>query len=327
MKMSEQALKAIREVEAIYDPLWNESNPSYAQLINLMYGNYYLALGNYNKALEYLNKRLNYYESQSSRIEGEIVRTKTLLAKVYFEKGNYKTAAEMYRQVMQKKEELNRERFSAQINEFRTIYELDKAELESERRLTALRQQRLLNTGLALACAALILIAALVIWSRKRIAEKNKGLYLQIKEQDKLTEELRRAVKAQLTPPATAPEQQKEEDSNARQQQLVSDLHHYLLAERNFSNPEIEASELALTLGSNRTALFSTVKAVTGKTLQEYINSVRLDEAKQLIETTEEQIESIAVSCGFKTSSTFYRLFRERYHISPAAYRKVAKRG
>jgi len=35
-------------------------------------------------------------------------------------------------------------------------------------------------------------------------------------------------------------------------------------------------------------------------------------------------IEAVAFSCGFNIPSTFYRLFRKQYGISPAEYRKMA---
>lgn len=36
-------------------------------------------------------------------------------------------------------------------------------------------------------------------------------------------------------------------------------------------------------------------------------------------------LESIAYSCGFNIPSTFYRIFRKQYGISPTEYRKQAK--
>ncbi|MCL2511178.1 MAG: helix-turn-helix transcriptional regulator, partial [Bacteroidales bacterium] len=56
----------------------------------------------------------------------------------------------------------------------------------------------------------------------------------------------------------------------------------------------------------------------------EYINDLRLDEAKRLLDNSDLTIESIALDCGFNTSRTFYNQFRERYRMTPAAYRKVA---
>jgi transcriptional regulator GlxA family with amidase domain len=69
-----------------------------------------------------------------------------------------------------------------------------------------------------------------------------------------------------------------------------------------------------------------TIKAVTDKSLQEYINYLRLEEARRLLDSaTHLTLEAIAVECGFNSYSTFYRLFREQYQITPASYRKLAE--
>jgi len=160
-------------------------------------------------------------------------------------------------------------------------------------------------------------IVVLVIWNRNRIAEKNKGLYRQIKEQDRLTEELK---------------QQKREETetlqNTEKRQyiaLVNQLSDYLKSDRNFANPEINVNKLISALNTNQYALFQATKDVKGQTPMDYVNNMRLDEARQLLDTTDQNIETIVEMSGFNAVNTFYRLFRERYNISPAAYRKIKK--
>jgi transcriptional regulator GlxA family with amidase domain len=58
--------------------------------------------------------------------------------------------------------------------------------------------------------------------------------------------------------------------------------------------------------------------------LQEYINVVRLNEVRQLLETSSESLDNIIEKCGFASKSTFYRLFCEHYNMPPAEYRKIA---
>ncbi len=107
------------------------------------------------------------------------------------------------------------------------------------------------------------------------------------------------------------------------QRELFLRLHAYLVEDKNFTRMKINASELVTALSTNRTYLFEAVKAVTGKTLQQYINHLRQEEARQLLETTDELIEAIAAICGYNSVRTFYRLFRQTYHMSPAVYRKT----
>ncbi|MCL2133860.1 MAG: AraC family transcriptional regulator [Bacteroidales bacterium] len=201
------------------------------------------------------------------------------------------------------------------------------AQLESEQQMTAIRQQRTIIIGLTFVCAALVLIVWLVVWSRRRIAEKNRGLYLQIKEQDSLAEELK-----QLRLRETLVETQyivslPPQNGNTKQQQLVAQLHEYLVSDKNFAKIDIDHREIAAALATNKTYLFEAVKSITGKTLQEYINYLRLDEAKKMLDAHSKfTMEAIAMECGFNTYRTFYRLFKEKYKLTPTEYGKLAKK-
>ena len=57
----------------------------------------------------------------------------------------------------------------------------------------------------------------------------------------------------------------------------------------------------------------------------EYLRALKIDEARRMLDTHPElTIEGVAYTCGFNIPSTFYRLFRRQYGISPTEYRKLA---
>lgn len=62
-------------------------------------------------------------------------------------------------------------------------------------------------------------------------------------------------------------------------------------------------------------------KAATGLTPTEYIHAVRLEEAKQLLETTDRAVEAVANDVGYQDTSFFNRLFRRRVGLTPGQYR------
>jgi AraC family transcriptional regulator of adaptative response / methylphosphotriester-DNA alkyltransferase methyltransferase len=59
-----------------------------------------------------------------------------------------------------------------------------------------------------------------------------------------------------------------------------------------------------------------------GVTLFEYVNRLRLEEAKRLLSRTNDEIIDIAYSVGFGSLSAFYRFFKNSTGQAPAAYRK-----
>ena len=60
----------------------------------------------------------------------------------------------------------------------------------------------------------------------------------------------------------------------------------------------------------------------TGQSPIEYIHTLRLEEAKQLLESTHSPIEAIASEVGYQDPSFFGRLFRRRVAMTPADYRR-----
>jgi transcriptional regulator GlxA family with amidase domain len=60
----------------------------------------------------------------------------------------------------------------------------------------------------------------------------------------------------------------------------------------------------------------------TGMSPLEYVHTLRLEEAKHLLETGDRSVESIAGDVGYEDAGFFGRLFRRKVNMTPALYRK-----
>jgi transcriptional regulator GlxA family with amidase domain len=60
----------------------------------------------------------------------------------------------------------------------------------------------------------------------------------------------------------------------------------------------------------------------TGMSPIEYIHTLRLEEAKQMLESTDLPVEAVAVEVGYQDASFFGRLFRRKVALTPAQYRR-----
>jgi len=60
----------------------------------------------------------------------------------------------------------------------------------------------------------------------------------------------------------------------------------------------------------------------TGMAPLDYVHHLRLEEAKQMLESGDASIESIAFEVGYRDASFFNRLFRRKVMMSPAQYRR-----
>jgi transcriptional regulator GlxA family with amidase domain len=60
----------------------------------------------------------------------------------------------------------------------------------------------------------------------------------------------------------------------------------------------------------------------TGMSPLDYVHSLRLEEAKQMLETGDLPVEAIANEVGYEDTSFFGRLFRRKVGLTPAQYRR-----
>ncbi len=62
-------------------------------------------------------------------------------------------------------------------------------------------------------------------------------------------------------------------------------------------------------------------KLATGQTPHQYLINYRIDQAKQLLQTTEIPIVDIAYQIGFNSHAHFSTQFRRIVSVTPQAYR------
>jgi AraC family transcriptional regulator len=65
--------------------------------------------------------------------------------------------------------------------------------------------------------------------------------------------------------------------------------------------------------------------AVSGETLNNFTNRLRLEKAARLLRYSGQSVTDIALDCGFSSSATFSRAFRSGYDTSPSQFRKSGK--
>jgi transcriptional regulator GlxA family with amidase domain len=63
-------------------------------------------------------------------------------------------------------------------------------------------------------------------------------------------------------------------------------------------------------------------RAATGYTPIEYVQTLRIEEAKQLLEATDLQTDQIGAAVGYDDPASFRRLFKRTTGVGPARYRQ-----
>ena len=97
------------------------------------------------------------------------------------------------------------------------------------------------------------------------------------------------------------------------------------ILEANYINsPTVSA--LARDIGVNEAKLMHAFKQLFGQTIFNYTQSLRMEKAKELLETTEHSITEIAFDVGYEYSSNFTTAFKRRFSITPSAARDGFRR-
>ena len=64
------------------------------------------------------------------------------------------------------------------------------------------------------------------------------------------------------------------------------------------------------------------IKNKTGMTYSAYVQKFRLEKAEQLLLSSSKSVEEIAEAVGYHNKGYFYKIFQERYGMTPSQYRK-----
>ncbi len=90
---------------------------------------------------------------------------------------------------------------------------------------------------------------------------------------------------------------------------------------QNLSRP-LSTVALASNLAVSERTLHRKLKQLTGEAPKAFMDRVRMDMAKTLLHTSNQQVNAIAMEFGYSDEAVFRRLFRKQVGMSPSEYRR-----
>jgi len=92
------------------------------------------------------------------------------------------------------------------------------------------------------------------------------------------------------------------------------------IVEKNISNADFSVEDLSRGLLLSRAAVYKKIFVLTGKTPIEFIRSVRLQRAAQLLEKTKKTVSEVAYETGFNNPKYFSKYFKSEFGVVPSAW-------
>lgn len=87
-------------------------------------------------------------------------------------------------------------------------------------------------------------------------------------------------------------------------------------------NKKVRVADIANKIGINRSYLTNLFKKKMQMSPQEFLINYRLEKAAQLLIDTDKPIRIIALSIGYDDSLSFSKAFKQKYQVTPSAYRE-----
>jgi len=92
------------------------------------------------------------------------------------------------------------------------------------------------------------------------------------------------------------------------------------LVEQHLEDPEFNVQALVREIGLSQSVLYRRIKTITGQTVIEFIQDVRMKRAAQLLRESRLRISEVAYKVGIENVKRFRTLFQKLYQATPQEY-------
>jgi AraC-like DNA-binding protein len=89
---------------------------------------------------------------------------------------------------------------------------------------------------------------------------------------------------------------------------------------KHLNNSDLSVDMIAEEVGISRVHLHRKMKELTGQTPHDFIRSIRLKQAANLLATRNMNITEVVYACGFSNAASFSTMFKNVYGMSPREY-------
>jgi signal transduction histidine kinase/DNA-binding response OmpR family regulator len=92
------------------------------------------------------------------------------------------------------------------------------------------------------------------------------------------------------------------------------------VVESHLSNPDLDVSLFAREVGMSKSILYEKLRSLTGKTINDFISSIRLKKAAELILKGEMNLSEISLEVGYLDPNYFSKSFKKHFGVVPSKF-------
>lgn len=248
--------------------------------------------------------------------------------------GNYQSAyyVAKRRLLIQQSMRLNNER--NYLLENADLFNTLQTKNQLEKTLGRLQNQKIMLVALSVLSLLLLFCIAGVIWINHMIRRKNKKMayfILEIEKQKQLAEQnewkktlVEEKKKTEHSVDTTAPlKKAVSASSQLSGKELFDFFDRKVRGEKLYLNYQLGRDDYAHIMGSDKNRFAAVLKEFAGTNLSTYLNNLRLEYSIELFRQHPDwSINEIAAQSALPNLSTFYRLFKDKYGMSPHVFRQ-----
>lgn len=270
----------------------------------------------YDDIIEINLKKEKFIRQHQDSISYAMLEIKKQLAEAYKLKGRYQKAVEYFDQLATITDSIKTREQKGVVLEYAAIYETQKKDLQIQEQEALAQKREVYLTSTIFIVILLTIVLFILYYNMIEIRKKNKAMVKNIKELQQLRKEHLLSIKKNEKKTSNMPIVKSTTDI------LFEKFLTLINEEKIYLNPSLTRDDVVARLNTNKNIFVETLKKNTGLTFSEYINELRLDDSLLLLENIneDENIETIAEQVGFSKSS-FYRLFKERFGMTPTEYK------
>ncbi len=278
---------------------------SISTYILLSYGKFLISTNQLDKALSALNTATDYAILGNKSLLFQVYEE---LSKVYDKKGDNIKSLEFYRKYHNEYIDIFNIQNERALKSLSLKHQAEIHEAQIQKfEIKEVHKNRLLLISFFIIFIFIGFTAFLIIIYRN----KNR-LYLKIVQQYKATIDKEESLSKSA-----------DIDSDGNEL-LFKSLEDLMKKEKIFKDFNLDRERLSRLLGTNRTYLAQIIKKKTSKSITQYINSYRIEEALRILSNVSDDspLKSVCMDCGFSTKTTFYNQFQNQVGMTPAKYRE-----